>query len=86
MSTSLRKKLNSRKFWYHPYDPDIRPSTKYTYENQESNCSRLSTPIRKAKDKKPSSVRTFFMEREYRAFFEKREKYLKTSVFLQNQN
>ena len=85
MSTSLRKKMNSRKVWYHPLDPDIRPATKSTYENQESNCSRLSTPIKKAKDKKPSSVRTFFMEREYRAFFKKLEKYLKKSVFLQIQ-
>ena len=62
MSTSLRKSLNSRKFWYHPYHPDIRPTTKSTYENQESNCSRLSTPIRKAKDKKPVALEHFLLK------------------------
>ena len=78
MSTSLRKKMNLRKLRYHPLDPDIRPATKSTYENQDSNRSRLSTPIRRAKDKKPSSVRTFFMEREYRAFLKKRENIYKS--------
>ena len=60
--------MNSREVWHHPLDADIRPATKSTYENQESNCSRLSTPIRRAKDNKPSSLRTFFMERESRHF------------------
>ena len=52
MSTSLRIKMNLRKFWYHPIDPDIRPATKSIYEKQKSNCSCLSTPLRRAKDKK----------------------------------
>ena len=76
--------MNWRKLRYHPLDPDIRPATKSNYENQESNRSRLSTPIRRAKDKKPSSVGTFFMEREYRALYKKREKYLKKLVFQKN--
>ena len=64
--------MNLRKVWHHPLDPDIRPATKSTYENQESKCSRLSAPIRRAKDKQPSSIRTFFMERESRAFHKNR--------------
>ena len=51
--------MNLRKVWHHPLDPDIRPATKSTYENQESNCTRLSTPIRKAKDKNQVALEYF---------------------------
>ena len=69
MSSSLRKKMNLRKIWHHPLDPDIsrylpmriKSVTALAYFNQ----------FKRQKDNPQVALEHFFMER-------KMEHYIKT--------